>query len=404
MLFVCRLGTPDGRIVEQRHQGTDPRSLRSELEQRGYHVFEVTRPGGFSKLSLSSLRPGGKKISNEAFLLFNQELAALLRAGLPLLQSLDLMLERMESPNFRPILEDIRDRLKAGENLSDSFSSYGETFPRLYASSLKAGERSGDMEGVIRRFVRYLQLVTSARKKVASALVYPAVLVGLSIAMLTVMGLFVVPKFTTFYKDMNADLPALTRMTLGTAAFFRKNWLPIFGSLAVGFVAFRQWRRTDLGAVAFDRFRLSVPLMGPILHRFGLAEFSRSLATLLGGGIPLVPALEIAVDGVGNAYMRQRLKPGIDLVRQGEAFHTALERSNIFTSIAVDMVKVGEATGALDEMLTSVADFLDEQVETRAQRLLSLVEPILLVVMALIIAVLLISIYLPMFSIITQIQ
>lgn len=404
MQFVCRLGTPDGRIIEQRHQGTDETSLRSELEQRGYHVFEVNRPGAFSKLSLGSLRSGSRKVKNETFLLFNQELAALLRAGLPLLQALDLMLERMENPNFRPILEDIRDRLKAGENLSDSFASYGEVFPRLYSSSLKAGERSGDMEGVIRRFVRYLQLVTTARKKVVSALVYPAVLVGLSLAMLTVMGLFVVPKFTVFYRDMNAELPAMTRMTLGTAAFFRTHWLPIFGSLAVGLVAFRQWRRTELGAVAFDRFRLGIPLVGSILHRFGLAEFCRSLATLLGGGIPLVPALEIAVDGVGNAYIRQRLRPGIDQVRQGEAFHVALDESGIFTTIAVNMVKVGEATGALDEMLTSVADFLDEQVETRSQRLLSLVEPILLVVMALIIAVLLISIYLPMFSIITQIQ
>ncbi|MCB1033506.1 MAG: type II secretion system F family protein [Acidobacteria bacterium] len=404
MQYVCRLGTPDGRIVEQRHQGTDERSLRHDLEQRGYHVFEVNRPGVLSKLSLSSLRPGSKKISNEAFLLFNQELAALLRAGLPLLQALDLMLERMENPTFRPILEDIRDRLKAGENLSDSFASYGDTFPRLYSSSLKAGERSGDMEGVIRRFVRYLQLVTTARKKVVSALVYPAVLVGLSVGMLAVMGLFVVPKFTTFYRDMNAQLPALTRFTLAIATFFRSNWLPIVAALVIGWWLFRRWRKTDLGAVAFDRFRLGLPLLGSILHRFGLAEFSRSLATLLGGGIPLVSALEIAVDGVGNAYIRERLRPSIDLVRQGEAFHGALEKSEIFTSIAVDMVKVGEATGALDDMLTSVADFLDEQVETRSQRLLSLVEPILLVIMALIIAVLLISIYLPMFSIITQIQ
>ena len=404
MQYVCRLGTPDGRIVEQRHQGTDERSLRHDLEQRGYHVFEVNRPGVLSKLSLSSLRPGSKKISNEAFLLFNQELAALLRAGLPLLQALDLMLERMENPTFRPIQEDIRDRLKAGENLSDSFASYGDTFPRLYSSSLKAGERSGDMEGVIRRFVRYLQLVTTARKKVVSALVYPAVLVGLSVGMLAVMGLFVVPKFTTFYRDMNAQLPALTRFTLAIATFFRSNWLPIVAALVIGWWLFLRWRKTDLGAVAFDRFRLGLPLLGSILHRFGLAEFSRSLATLLGGGIPLVSALEIAVDGVGNAYIRERLRPSIDLVRQGEAFHGALEKSEIFTSIAVDMVKVGEATGALDDMLTSVADFLDEQVETRSQRLLSLVEPILLVIMALIIAVLLISIYLPMFSIITQIQ
>ncbi len=404
MQFVCRLGTPDGRIVEQRHQAADESVLRRELEQRGYHVFEMSRPGILSKLSFGHLKSGNRKVGNEAFLLFNQELAALLRAGLPLLQALDLMLERMENPSLRPILEDIRDRLKAGENMSDCFAAYGETFPRLYSSSLKAGERSGDMEGVIRRFIRYLQLVTSARKKVVSALVYPAVLVGLSFGMLALMGLFVVPKFSAFYEDMNAELPALTRATLGAATFFRSNWLLIFGALVIGIAVFRQWNRTEAGGIAFDRFRLSFPLIGTILHRFGLAEFSRSLATLLGGGIPLVSAMDIAVDGVGNAYMRQRLRPGIDLVRQGEPFYSALEKSEIFTHIAVDMVKVGEATGALDEMLTSVADFLDAQVETRSERLLALIEPILLVVMALIIALLLISIYLPMFSVITQIQ
>ncbi len=404
MQFVVRLGTSEGHIVEESHQGRDEKSLKLELERRGFHVFEVRRSGLMGKLSLPSLSRGLKKMPTDKFLVFNQELAALLRAGLPLLQALDMMLERMTDPNYGPVFRDIRDRVKAGENLSDAFESYGDVFPRLYASSLKAGERSGEMEGVIRRFSRYLQLVSSARTKIVSALAYPVVLVILSSLMLLIMGLFVVPKFTFFYEAMGAELPLLTRITLGVAGGLREHFLLILISLFAGSILFRQWRSSPSGAVSFDGFRLKLPLVGPILHRFGLAEFCRALATLLSGGIPLVTAMEISVNGIGNAFLRFRLRPSIEQVRQGQPFYASLEESNTMTDMSVDMIKVGEATGALDEMLSSVADFLDEQVETRTQRLLSLVEPILLVFMGGVVAVLLISIYLPMFSVITQVQ
>lgn len=404
MQFVCRLGTPEGQIIEERHQGRDERSLQADLERRGYHVFSVQRAGLLGKLSFPTFGGGLKKISTEKFLIFNQELAALLRAGLPLLQGLDMMLERMNDPHMGPVMRDIRDRVKSGENLSDAFASYGDVFPRLYASSLKAGERSGEMEGVIRRFSRYLQLVSTARRKIVSALAYPAVLILLSFGMLLIMALFVIPKFTSFYKDMGAELPLITKITLGVADGLREHALLILIISAVSFFFFRQWKKTPRGEIAFDRLRLRIPLVGPILHRFGLAEFGRALATLLSGGIPLVPAMEIAVGGIGNAFLRDRMHPTVEKVRQGQSFHSALEETNIVTDMAIDMIKVGEATGALDEMLNSVADFLDEQVETQTQRLLSLVEPVLLVVMGGIIGLLLISIYLPMFSVITQVQ
>ncbi|MEM9290242.1 MAG: type II secretion system F family protein [Acidobacteriota bacterium] len=404
MQFICRLGTPDGRIVEQQHQGDDEPSLRRELERRGYHVFDIHRPGLLSKLSAGRMQRGPKKIPHEKFLIFNQELAALLRAGLPLLQALDLMLERMKDPQLRPVMDDIRNRVRSGEAMSEAFSAYGDMFPRLYSSSLKAGERSGDLEGMLRRFIRYLHLVTTARKKIVSALAYPTVLIFLSIAMMTVMGLVVVPKFRGFYQDVGADLPLITEVLMGVAGFAQDQWILLTVGLIVGYLLFQQWVQTPTGRETLDRFKLRIPLVGSILHRFGLSEFCRSLATLLSGGIPLVSAADIAVGGVGNAYIRKRLEPTIQLVREGRPFHETLEASDVFTDMAIDMVKVGEATGALDEMLSNVSDFLDDQVETRTQRLLSLVEPILLVFMGLVIAVLLISIYLPMFSLMTQIQ
>jgi type IV pilus assembly protein PilC len=401
MQFVCRVGTPDGRVLEEVMTASDETSLRSELAKKGLHVFEVRRRG--VPRGLSPAAPGmglrrRKRIKPMEFVIFNQELAALLRAGLPLLQALDLMLERMGNQHFKAVLTDIRDRVKSGEELSDAFAQYGDSFPRLYSSTLKAGERSGELELVIRRFIRYMKLVLDARRRVVSALIYPAALVGLSIAMIIVMAIYVVPKFMAFFENLDADLPMITRMVLSASQFANKNWPLLLTAVVGGAYVLRAWGRTEKGRLTFDAFKLRIPLIGSVLHRFSLAEFCRSLSTLLSGGIPLVPAFEIAVASVGNAHVRSRLEPTIQLVREGKPFHGALEQSQVFTDMSIDMVKVGEATGSLDEMLSNVSDFLDEQIETRMQRLLSLVEPLMLVFMGIMIAILLISIYLPLVS------
>lgn len=407
MQFVCRVGTPDGRVVEELVVASDESALRAELTKRGLHLFEARRrglPASAGTRGIGSRLGRRKKIATPEFLVWNQELAALLKAGLPLLQALDLMLERMKNPTFREVLGDIRDRVKSGEELSDAFAIHGEMFPRLYPSALKAGERSGELEQVIRRFVRYLKLVLDARKRVVSALVYPVVLICLSIAMIAVMAVYVVPKFEVFFADMEVELPLITRVTLGISHFLNErtlflwNWAWIaLGIVALG-IALRKYGATPAGRIRVDGWRLRIPLLGPVFHRFALSEFCRSLSTLLTGGIPLVPALEIATASVSNAAVRDKIEPRIQMVREGRPFHAALEDSGVFTDMSIDMVKVGEATGALDEMLSSVSDFLDEQVEVRMQRLLSLVEPMMLVFMGLIIGLLLVSIYLPMFS------
>ena len=398
MQFVCRVGTPDGRVIEEVLTASDESSLRSELAKRGLHVFEVRRRGLSRGLSAGGSRRR-KRIPTQEFVVFNQELAALLKAGLPLLQALDLMLERMANPHFRGVLTEIRDRVKSGEDLSEAFAAYGELFPRLYPATLKAGERSGELEQVIRRFLRYQKLVLDARRRVVSALVYPAVLVCLSIAMIIVMAVFVVPKFRVFFDNLDVDLPLITRMVLAVSSFANRNW-PILLVLILGTVfSFRSWNRTESGGMTVDRFRLKLPFLGPVLHRFALAEYCRSLATLLTGGIPLVPAFEIAVTSVGNRWVRSKMEPTIQMVREGKPFHIALESSGVFLDMSIDMIKVGEATGSLDDMLGAVADFLDEQIETRMQRILSLIEPMMLIFMGIMIAIILVSIYLPMFSV-----
>jgi len=400
MQFICRVGTPDGRVLEEVFTASDETALRSDLGKRGYHLFDVKRRGAAPSLGVPALLRGGRRgrIPVGEFMVFNQELAALLKAGLPLLQALELMLERMRPGTFRSVLTEVRDKVKSGTDLSDAFAEYGDLFPRLYPSSLKAGEKSGELELVIRRFVRYMKLVLDARRRVFSALTYPAVLVCLSGVMIAVMTIYVVPRFMGFFSELDAELPLITRIVLGVSTFMSANWVFMLLALVGGVFALRSWGRTEPGRLALDRVKLRAPVLGPVLHRFALSEFSRSLATLLSGGIPLVPSFEIGIASVGNAYVRSKIGPTIQMVREGKPFYAALETSGIFTDMAIDMVKVGEATGSLDEMLNSVADFLDEQIETRMQRLLSLVEPMMLVFMGLIIAILLISIYLPMYS------
>lgn len=401
MEFVCKYGTPDGRVLSDVQRGADAISVRRELERQGCYVFEVKAKSGFDLRSFLPQRK--RRMSMENFLAFNQEIAALLRAGLPLLQTLDLMLERMEDPFMRSVIGEIRDQVRSGAELSDAFASFGDLFPPLYASSLKAGERSGELEGVIRRFVRYLRLLLNARKRVVSALVYPSVLISLSIVMIAVMTIYVVPTFSKFYGDLDAELPMITQITLGISFWLRDNIFFIVGALILGVIFFRRWVATPEGKVTFDRLRLKLPILGDVFQLFAISEFSRSLATLLAGGIPLVAAAETAVKAVGNRYMAKSIGPAIDDVRQGMAFYAALEKTGVFTHMSIDMIKVGEATGALDEMLNSVSDYIDELVETKVQRLLTLIEPVLLVVMGFVIGAILISIYLPMFSAFSQI-
>lgn len=403
MHFVCRYGTPEGRVLTETLQASDTEAMRRELERRGCHVFEVRQRGVPLRLELpwSGRR---RKIPPRDFLAFNQELAALLKAGLPLLQALDIMLGRMEDPVLREVVTEVRDDVKSGAELSDAFAKHGRLFPTIYASSLKAGERSGELESVLRRFIRYQTLVLETRRKVVSALVYPAVLISLSIVMVAVLAIYVVPSFSVFYAELDAELPLLTRITLGISYWLRDHLLWILLALVAGWVAVRAWGRSPEGQRALHHFRLRLPLIGGVFHYHALSQFSRSLATLVAGGIPLVQALEIATAAVTNSWVRSHIEPAIDEVREGQAFYESLERSTVFPGLVINMIQVGEATGGLDEMLNHVGDFLDGWVETRTQRLLALVEPMLLIVMGTIVSLILVSIYLPMFSAFSQVQ
>jgi type IV pilus assembly protein PilC len=392
--FIVRVGTPDGTITERHVQALSIRAAEDDLRQQGMHVFEAKR----GSIRLRDFLPRSRKIiSTERFLLFNQELLALVKAGLPILQSFDIMLERQKNLRFKEVLIDVREKLASGIALSDAFASYGDAFPPIYSTSLRAGERSGDLEGVLRRFLRYQKIIVNLRKRVIGALIYPTVLVILSTGMVFIMLTKVIPKFAEFYQGFGAELPWFTTFMISVSNTLNTN-LPIMGIVAVGgFILFRRWINTS-GRIAWDRFKLRIPLSGGILHRFAIMQFTQSLGTLLSGGTPMVPSIEIASQSVTNASMSSKIFGIVQNVREGEPLWRSLENTGAMSDLAVEMIKVGESTGALTEMLGNVSEFYDEEIESRLTRMVSAIEPMILVFMGAVIAVLLYAFYLPLFQ------
>ncbi len=398
MEFDCRVGTPEGQVLERVYEGEDLISVKGELEKEGLFVFEV-RPRGF--LAGLSRWFGGRtkrKLPIRELLVFNQELVALLRSGLPLLQSLDLLKDRPKDPGLREVVGEVRDRVKGGEAMSEAFASFGERLPALFAPTLQAGERSGELESVLKRFIRYQRLVLDTRKRVISSLMYPLALISLSLILILVMTGYVLPNFSDFFQGLGAELPLLTRVVMNVANFLRLSAVWLVGGAILLLGLTRQWGGTDSGRRVIDGWKLRVPFLGKVFERMALSEFCRSLSTLLAGGIPIVPSLETSVSAVGNAAVRSRLRPLPGAVREGVSMADALKTSAVAEDLMIDMVHVGETTGALDQMLTDVSDFLDEEVETRMERILGLIEPAMLVIMAALVAVLLVAVYLPMYS------
>ncbi|MBK9087686.1 MAG: type II secretion system F family protein [Holophagales bacterium] len=409
--FVCRVGTSEGRMVTRTIEAASEAAVRAELERQGARLFSARpsrlgrldlRPGAFVPRSGSFRSKGRVKIHE--FLVFNQELVALLKAGLPVVSGLDILLERQKNPHFRRILLDVREQLVAGTALSDAFLSHGDAFPRLYATSLKAGERSGEVEKVLRRFLGYQKILGQVKRKVTGALVYPAVLIGLSLGLIIILMTYVIPRFTEFFSGFGGEMPALTVAVVGTATFMRAHLLEVTLGTVATVLVFNRWRRTDQGTRVVHGLLLKVPIIGGVLHEFSLSQFARSLSTLVGAGTPLVPALEISTGSIGNRRVSDAVASVVPKVRQGAELWRSLEETGQFTSLAVEMIKVGEATGALEDMLTNVSDFYDEAIESQLQTIINLIEPVILIVMGGVIATILLSVYLPMFTILSNIK
>ena len=396
MEFRCRLGTAGGEIIEGIYISDSEARLRRELEDQGLFVLSLQRRAGLFRLPFGRSRGG--RVGSQEFLVFNQELATLLKAGMPLVQSLDILRQRVSNATFKAALDVIHEKVRAGTALSDAFAERPDLFPAIYSASLMAGERSGNLDDVIRRYVAYEKIVSSVRRRTVSALIYPAVLVLMMFGLIGIIVLRVVPAFSDFYANFGRQLPFSTRVIVGVSNLVVSNiWLIVIGlaALVVGVAA---WARQPGQRARFHRFLLELPWAGETFRKFATSQLARTLATLLGGGIPLVHALEIAGRSIGNQHLSTQLEKVNQQVREGQSFADGLRGIGVFPDVAVKMVEVGESTGALQEMLNSLADFYDEEIETEVGRFITLVEPILLVVMGVIIAFVVLALYMPLFE------
>ncbi len=396
MEFRCRLGTPDGDVVESIHIADSEAHLRHELEHKGLCILSLRPRRGIGSISFEL--PKRRRIPSREFIVFNQELATLLKAGMPLVQSLDILRQRLASPVFKSVLDDVHEQVRAGTSLSDAFASHGDLFTGVYTASLLAGEKSGSLETVLRRYVAYMKVIGTVRRRTLAALVYPAILVALSLLVVTIIVVKVVPEFADFYAGFGKELPFVTRAIVAMSQFVRRDILFIVAAIALVVTGVMTWLKQPGQRRRFDRWMLRIPVLGSTVRRFVTAQLARTLATLLGGGIPLVDAIGIAGRSIGNRQMSRQFEIVGQRVREGESFAAALGEQAVFPTVAVKMAEVGESTGALGEMLNSVADFYDEEIEGDLSRFITFVEPALLIIMGLVVATLLLALYMPLFQ------
>ena len=402
MEFVCRLGTPSGEIVTRTIEGSSENELRGILEQEGYRIFSVELSRMMQGVRLRRSGERTIRIKADDFLLFNQQFAALLKAGLPVLQSVQMLRQRSPNAKLRAVLADVEARIKSGSALSEAFAAQGETFPQIYSASILAGERSGNLDDVLRRYVAYTKSVAALRRKIRSALTYPVILLVAALGLITVLTTFVIPRFSTIYENMNAELPWITVMVVSTSSAIGSNitWLgPLVLGLIIGLVL---WRRTENGRRTMDRMILKLPIIGELVRQMTTAQVSRSLATLLAGGITLVESFQIALKSISNRELLRRSEPVGPQIREGKSFSDGLASAGWVPELASDMIGVGERSGSLREMLDEVASFYDAETEVKLGQLTTFIEPAILVSMGLIVVTILLAIYLPLLQMVSS--
>jgi type IV pilus assembly protein PilC len=392
--FLVKIADDRGRLAQQVEHGYSESEVRERFVQQGYLVYWVKPRGLFSG---GKFQLGGRKVKQGQFVIFNQQFLTLIKAGLPILNSLDLLIKRQKDGNLKGLLQNVRERVKSGELLSDSFAAQG-VFPRIYTTTLMAGEKSGNMEEVLGRYIAFQRLALTFKKKLAVSLVYPALLVTMVMVMIVFLVTYVVPEFAKLFENLNAKLPAITvlMLAMGTRAQKYAPFLAI-GVVVLAAVIWR-WKNTDRGAEQIDAVILKTPVLGEIWLKYQVASFSRMLSTLLAGGLPLVPSLETAGASMSSRRILNGIVETAARVREGQTLSGSLEQQKMFPDLSVEMIEVGESTGALPAMLNSVAEFYEEDVQTALGAAMSLIEPVILIIMAVFVGGVLISLYMPIFS------
>jgi type IV pilus assembly protein PilC len=404
--FICRLGTPAGEVVTRTVEAAGLAEARVRLESEGFRVFSVTPPKTRGVAALTRGGRGGTQARFKAadFLLFNQQLAALIRAGIPILQSVAMLRRRAAGARLRTLLGDVEEQIRGGVALSTAFAAQGAVFPRIYTASILAGERSGALDEVLRRYNAYMRRNVEVRRKIRGALAYPIFLLIASAGMVTFLTLYVVPRMQRLFEGFNQDLPFITTVVVGASSWVAANvfWFgPLFIALVIAFVF---WSRTPAGRATVDGALLKIPIGGQLIRQLAIAQETRSLATLLAGGITLVESWEIAAESITNRQLRARSASILPLIREGRSFTESLETAGWIPPLALDMIGVGERSGSLREMLEEVAGFYDAESEVRLEQLTTVLEPAILLVMGGVVVTILLAIYLPIIQSISNVS
>jgi len=394
--FVCRLGTPSGDIVTRIVEATGAADARFQLERDGYKVFDVASAAGGLR---SMLLPGSSsksKVKQADFLLFNQQLSALLRAGIPVLQAISLLKARSQSGNLRTVLADVEEKIKNGQSLSQAFESQG-IFPKIYTASILSGEKSGALDDVLQRYVEYLKRSVGVSRKLRGALAYPAFLLAAATFMIAFLTLYIVPRMSDLFKNLSANrgLPTITLAVLWVSNTVASNIWWILPLILIAAAALYIWLRTEAGRIALHRTLLRLPIAGSLIKQMATAQLARSLSTLLSGGITVPDSWEISSQALNNLELRRRSSAVLPMIREGRGFTDSLEKANWIPELGLDMIGIGERSGSLREMLDEVASFYDAEAEVKLEQLTTLLEPLILVVMAGIVLAILLAIYLP---------
>ena len=393
--FVCKVADASGRVYSQVEPAESISEARQKLSDRGLFVYQVRPREVVFGAALGQRR--AKTVHGNDFLVFNQQFNTLIKAGIPILKALDLLAERAAAPRLRPVLGAVRRLVREGTTLSEALQQQG-VFPKVYTTSVLAGEKSGNLSGVLEYYIAYQRVTTGLRKKLIATLIYPTILVCAATLIVTYLVTTVIPKFALLYGDLNINLPAATRILLAITVTYRPFLLAGIGIMVVFALAAFAWSRSDKGGLALERLRMRLPLVGDILTKFQFAQFCRTLSTLLAGGTPLVQAMETAGDAISGRLVSGAITHGAKLVREGQSLHDGLASTGLVPELALEMVEVGEASGALSPMLGSVAEFYEDEVNNRLANMVALIEPAILMFMAVLIAFILVALYLPMFS------
>jgi type IV pilus assembly protein PilC len=395
--FSCRIAGENGRVAAREVLASSSEECRKSLEAEGYLVLSVRRD--WKTLQSQGIRLG-RKVKEKDFILFNQELVALIKSGYPILRSLEAIASRLKNVYLKELLTKVAEEVKLGKALSEAFAPYEKTFGTVYTASLMAGERSGNLPGAVTRYVQYAKVIAQTRSRIRSALAYPTLLIIFAFLLFGILVNFILPRFSSFYQDFQAQLPGITRLLMSVSMAVNAHWYIVPGVIVlVAFIVVSQRRKPDF-RLRLDRLKLRIPYGKTIWLESSIAIFSRTLGLLLEAGITLLQSIGIAIQAVPNASLTVKMRDVPDSIRNGEGLSDSLAKSGTLPPLALDMIRIGETSANLQGMLGDVADFYDDRIRVKIDTLVSLIEPVVIIFMGLVVAGMLLAIYLPIFNVI----